>query len=73
MGTKMPNKKTLSPKKGLEKIDLEDQLLTVEDVADYLQLKAETIRLMARKKKIPALKIGKVWRFRSIDIKMLGR
>ena len=30
----MPNKKTLSRKKGLEKIDLEDQLLTVEDVAD---------------------------------------
>jgi excisionase family DNA binding protein len=40
-----------------------DPLWTVEDVAAYLQLQPETIRSMARRGELPALKIGKVWRF----------
>jgi len=40
-----------------------DPLWTVEDVADYLKLQPETIRAMARRGELPALKIGKVWRF----------
>ena len=40
-----------------------DPLWTVEDVACYLKLQPETIRAMARRGKLPALKIGKVWRF----------
>lgn len=40
-----------------------DPLWTVEDVADYLKLQPETIRSMARRGELPALKIGKVWRF----------
>ncbi len=40
-----------------------DPLWTVEDVAEYLQLQPETIRNMARKGELPAIKIGKVWRF----------
>jgi excisionase family DNA binding protein len=35
----------------------------VEDVAVYLKLQPETIRSMARRGELPALKIGKVWRF----------
>ena len=42
---------------------LADPLWTVEDVADYLKLQPETIRSMARRGELPALKIGKVWRF----------
>ncbi len=42
---------------------LADPLWTVEDVADYLKLQPETIRNMARKGELPAIKIGKVWRF----------
>ncbi len=40
-----------------------DPLWTVDDVADYLKLQPETIRSMARRGELPALKIGKVWRF----------
>lgn len=40
-----------------------DPLWTVEDVADYLKLQPETIRSMARRGELPALKLGKVWRF----------
>ncbi len=46
-----------------------EPLWTVEDVAKYLRLREETVRLMARAKRIPALKVGKVWRFRARDIK----
>jgi excisionase family DNA binding protein len=38
-------------------------LWTVEDVAAFLKLQPETIRSMARRGELPALKIGKVWRF----------
>lgn len=41
----------------------DDPLWTVDDVADYLQLQPETIRSMARRGELPALKLGKVWRF----------
>ncbi len=40
-----------------------DPLWTVEEVATYLKLQPETIRSMARRGELPAVKIGKVWRF----------
>ena len=46
-----------------------EPLWTVDDVSSYLRLKPETVRLMARQSKIPSIKIGRVWRFRSLEIK----
>lgn len=46
-----------------------EPLWTVRDVALYLRLNPETVRLMARSGKIPAIKVGKSWRFRSSQIK----
>lgn len=46
-----------------------EPLWTVEDVANYLRLRRETVRMMARANKLPALKVGKAWRFRINDIK----
>ena len=43
-------------------------LWTVEDVAHYLRLEAETVRIMARSGKLPAIKVGRVWRFHSQQI-----
>jgi excisionase family DNA binding protein len=48
-----------------------DPLWTVEDVAAYLQLQPETIRSMARRGELPALKIGKVWRFQKFTLREL--
>jgi excisionase family DNA binding protein len=48
---------------------LTEPLWTVNDVANYLRLEQETVRMMARAKKIPAIKVGKVWRFKVGDIK----
>jgi excisionase family DNA binding protein len=39
-------------------------LMTVEEVAHYLRLKPQTIYKWAQEKRIPAVKLGKEWRFR---------
>lgn len=44
------------------------QLLTIEEVSRYLQLKPETVRAMAREQAIPAFKICRRWRFRRQDV-----
>ena len=51
-----------------------EKLMTLEEVAEYLRLSIHTIYKMAQRGKIPALKAGKMWRFRrqAID-KWLGQ
>lgn len=39
-------------------------IMTLEEVAEYLRLKPQTIYTWAQEKRIPAAKIGKEWRFR---------
>lgn len=48
-----------------------EPLWTVEDVANYLRLRPETVRMMARSDKISAIKVGKVWRFKEADVKAI--
>jgi excisionase family DNA binding protein len=40
------------------------QLMTVEEVAKYLQLNPQTVSRMAQRGELPAAKIGRHWRFR---------
>ena len=40
------------------------EILTLEEVAIYLRLKPQTIYKWAQEKRIPAVKLGKEWRFR---------
>ena len=41
-----------------------EEYLTAKQVAKYLQVKPLTIYQWARTDKIPAVKIGRVWRFK---------
>ena len=41
-----------------------DDIMTLEEVAKYLKLKPQTIYTWAQNNKIPAVKLGKEWRFR---------
>ena len=45
-----------------------EPLLTVHELSRYLRLEPQTIRTLARDGKIPALKIGRIWRFRRTEI-----
>ncbi len=40
-----------------------EELLTVEEVADYLHVNRYTIYRLLARRKIPAFKIGRQWRF----------
>lgn len=42
----------------------DNEILTVEEVAAYLRLQPQTIYKWAQEKRIPAVKLGKEWRFR---------
>jgi excisionase family DNA binding protein len=46
------------------RIRLDNDVMTVEEVAAYLRLQPQTIYKWAQEKRIPAAKLGKEWRFR---------
>jgi excisionase family DNA binding protein len=54
------------------------EILTLEEVAHYLRLKPQTIYKWAQEQRIPAVKLGKEWRFRKsildrwLDEQILG-
>lgn len=43
---------------------IDNEIMTLEEVAAYLRLKPQTIYTWAQEKKIPAAKLGKEWRFK---------
>lgn len=45
-----------------------DVLLNLQQVADYLQLNQSTVYQWAQQGRLPAIKLGGRWRFRSADI-----
>lgn len=50
---------------------MNDDVMTVRDVAEYLKLDERTVYNLAIKGKLPAVKIGKQWRFRRSQIDRL--
>jgi excisionase family DNA binding protein len=58
--------------------ELGNEILTLEEVAAYLRLTPQTIYKWAQERRIPAVKLGKEWRFRRsildrwLDEQMLG-
>jgi excisionase family DNA binding protein len=48
-----------------------DPLWTVEEVAHYLRVKPGTVRAMARRGELPAIKVGRIWRFKADKIETL--
>ena len=49
---------------------MEKPYLTVEEVADLLQVSVETVRVYINRKKnkLPAFKVGREWRVRKTDL-----
>lgn len=45
-----------------------DQLMTLKDVAQYLQVAERTVYLWAQGGQIPSFKLGNVWRFKKSDL-----
>ena len=52
----------------MDELSMGDQILTVKQVAEYLQVNERTVYRMASAKKIPAFKVGASWRFKQSEI-----
>jgi excisionase family DNA binding protein len=50
------------------KLPMNDPFLTTEDVTDYLQLNLRTVYRLIRDGRIPAVRVGRQWRFRRSDV-----
>ena len=48
-----------------------EEVLTAEEVAEYLRIHPYTLRRLARAGKLPGFKIGGQWRFNKVDIDSL--
>ena len=51
-----------------ERLIVEDDILTIDEVAKYLRVSERTVYEWAQKGEIPSGKIGTVWRFKRADI-----
>lgn len=47
---------------------MNDEILTIKEVADYLKVNERTIYRLANKGEIPAFKVGNNWRFERAEI-----
>ena len=45
-----------------------DQFMTTEEVLEYLQVNLRTVYRLIRRRNIPAIRVGRQWRFRRGDI-----
>jgi len=46
----------------------DENFLTTEEVLDYLQVNLRTVYRLIKAGKIPAVRVGRQWRFRKRDI-----
>lgn len=49
---------------------MDDRIMTLEEVSKYLKLHKATVYKMAQAGRIPASKVGKVWRFKRAKIEV---
>lgn len=49
-------------------LEKEERLLTIDEVAEFLHINPMTVYAWVKDGKIPAFKIGKVWRFKKTEI-----
>jgi|TARA_A100000171_G_scaffold46671_1_gene51738 excisionase family DNA binding protein len=47
---------------------VDDEILTLKEVASYLKLAEKTAYRLAAEGKLPGFKVGGSWRFKSVDI-----
>lgn len=47
---------------------MNDEVLTIREVAEYLKVNEKTVYGLAQQSRIPAFKVGGQWRFRRADL-----
>lgn len=59
---------TAQPGKSMPTKSVDNAIMTITEVADYLKVTERTIYRLAGAKKIPSFKVGGSWRFSKVDI-----
>jgi excisionase family DNA binding protein len=49
-------------------IGMTDEILTIQEIAEYLKLNEKTAYRLASEGKLPGFKVGGSWRFKRIDL-----
>lgn len=49
-------------------IDMTDEILTIQEISEYLKLNEKTAYRLASEGKLPGFKVGGSWRFKRVDI-----
>jgi excisionase family DNA binding protein len=52
----------------MEKFSLDEEILTIREVADLLKLHPKTVNKLVISGKLPAHRIGRQWRFRKSEV-----
>jgi excisionase family DNA binding protein len=47
----------------VEKMNKKNDVLTIDELAEYLRLQVKSVYRLVKQKKIPGIKIGGSWRF----------
>ncbi len=47
---------------------MNDEILTIKEVAEFLKVNERTVYRLAASKKLPAFKVGNAWRFKKSEI-----
>ena len=47
---------------------MEDRWLSVDEIGAYLGVKRDTVYKWIREKSMPAHKIGRLWKFKSVEV-----
>ncbi len=47
---------------------MDDRLMSIKELAEYLQLDLSTLYLWSQQGEIPAMKVGRVWRYRRSEV-----
>jgi len=50
---------------------ISDDILNIKEVSDYLKIPVSTVYKLAQDGKVPAVKVGKHWRFLKRDLELL--
>jgi excisionase family DNA binding protein len=50
---------------------ISDDILNIKEVSDYLKIPVSTVYKLAQDGKVPAVKVGKHWRFMKRDLELL--
>jgi excisionase family DNA binding protein len=49
-------------------IDMTDEILTIEEITEYLKLNEKTAYRLASEGRLPGFKVGGSWRFKRVDL-----